>query len=136
MLLTDRIERNDHKRYFLPRVETKDYNVLIGGRNLNDQPINDEIRKYDELRNIMIGRGENCEIGSLLDYLYYKKEYKLMACDLSKQNILDSDPKAIQQIEFIFRLDNTNDNKAQILTVLEKEKRTRLKFSKGTVKIL
>ena len=47
----DRIERDDHKRYFLPRVEIKDHNVLIDGINFYDQQINDELRKYDEVRN-------------------------------------------------------------------------------------
>ena len=46
---------------FLPRVEIKNYNVLIGGRSFYDQPIDDELRKYDEVRNTMIGRGEDYE---------------------------------------------------------------------------
>ena len=84
----------------------------------------------------MTGRGEDYETGSLLDYDYYKKDYELIACDLSKQKMLDSDAKSIQQIEFIFKLDNAAaNNTAQILTVLEKEKETVLEFSKGTVKV-
>ena len=114
-----RVERDSHRKYSLPRVDIKDYNALIDGRNFYDQSINDELRKYDEVRNIMIGRGEDYETGSWLGYAYYKKD-KLIACDLSKQKILDSDPKSIQQIELIFKLDNTNDNTAQILTALEK----------------
>ena len=58
---------------------------------------------------------------------------------MSKQKVLDSNPKANQQIEFIYRLDNKRNagggNRAQILTVLEKEKETSLEFSKGTVKV-
>ena len=109
-----RVERNDHRKYFLPRVEIKDYNVLIDGRYFYNQNISDELRNYDEVRNIMTGKGEDNTTGSLLDYAYYKDHYKLITCDLSKQKILASDPKAIQQqIEFIFRLDNTNNNTAQ-----------------------
>ena len=52
-----------------------------------------------------------------------------------KKNLLDSDPKVIQQIEFIFKLDNTDNNTAQVLTLLEKEKETILEFSKGTAKV-
>ena len=48
----------------------------------------------------MIGKGEDYTTGSLLDYDYFKKHYKLVAADLSKQEELDADPKAIQQIEF------------------------------------
>ena len=106
--------RDDHRKYFLPRVEIKNCNVLIDGRNFSDQPINDELRKYDEVKNIMIGRGENYKTGSLLDYAYYK----LIACDLSKQKKLDSDPTAIQQIEFTYMLDTSvEDNTTGILTV-------------------
>ena len=99
--------RDDQREFFLPRTEIKNYNVLIGRRNFYDQPIDDELRKYNEVRNIMTGKGGDYETGSLLDYYYYKKDYKLIAYDLSKQKILDSDPKSIQQIEFIFKLDNT-----------------------------
>ena len=73
----------------------------------------------------MTGRGEDFTTGSLLDYDYWKNNYKLICCDLSKQKVLDSNPKANQQIEFVYKLDNTRTapgTKAQILTVLEKEK--------------
>ena len=89
----------------------------------------------------MIGK-ENYETGSLLDYAYYEKDYKLVACDLSKQKICDSNRRTSEQIEFIFKLDNTDadgnpvDKTAQILAVLEKDKETKLGFSKGSVKIL
>ena len=82
----------------------------------------------------MTGRGENYTAGSLLDYDYWKNKYKLICCDLSKQKVLDSNPKASQKIEFVYKLDNNTVN-AQVLTVLEKEKETNLEFSKGTVKV-
>ena len=88
----------------------------------------------------MTGRGQGYTAGSLLDYDYWKNNYKLICCDLSKQKVLDSNPKANQQIEFVYRLDNTrtdneDGNRVQILTVLEKEKETNLEFCKGTVKV-
>ena len=86
---------------------------------------------YDEIRKIALRKGDDCTTGCLLDYQYFKDHYKLVACYLSKQAILDSDPRAIQQTELAYRLDN--DVKSQILTVLEKE--TILEFSKGTVKL-
>ena len=76
------IQRNSHRKYFLPRVDIKDYNVLIDGRNLYDQPINDEIRKYDEIRKIALGRGDDYTTGCLLDYQYFKDHYKLICCNL------------------------------------------------------
>ena len=42
----------DNKKYFLPRGEIKNYNVLIDGRNFYDKPINDLIKQYDEIKNI------------------------------------------------------------------------------------
>ena len=86
----------------------------------------------------MTGRGDDYNTGSLLDYEYWKNNYKLICCDLSKQKVLDSNPKANQQIEFVYKLDNTRaapGTKSQILTVLEKEKETNLEFSKRTVKV-
>ena len=44
----------------------------------------------------MIGKGEDYTTGSLLDYNYFKKHYKLVAVDFSKQKELDADPRAIQ----------------------------------------
>ena len=69
--------------------------------------------------------------GSLLDFDYFKKHYKLVAVDLSKQKELDADPRAIQQIEFKYVLE-TNST---IYWILEKSKETILEFYKGTVKV-
>ena len=77
----------------------------------------------------MIGKGEDYTTGSLLDYNYFKKHYKLVAVDLSKQKELD--PRAIQQIEFKYML-GTNST---IYWVLEKSKETILEFYKETVKV-
>ena len=87
----------------------------------------------------MTGRVEDYTTESLLDYDYCKNNYKLICCNLIKQKVLDSNPKANQQIEFIYILNNTRNvgggNKAQILTALEKEKETNLEFSKVMVKV-
>ena len=53
----------------------------------------------------MIGKGEDCTTGSLLDFNYFDQHYKLVAVDLSKQKELDADPRAIQQIEFKYMLE-------------------------------
>ena len=53
----------------------------------------------------MIGKGEDYTTGSLLDFNYFDKHYKLVAVDLSKQKELDVDPRAIQQIEFKYMLE-------------------------------
>ena len=74
----DRVKRNGHRKYFLPRVDIKDYNVLIDGGNFYDQNISDDFKKYEELRKVMTGRGEDYTTGSLLDYDYWKNSYKLI----------------------------------------------------------
>ena len=64
----NRVKRGGYRKYFLPRVDIKDYNVLIDGRNFYDQNISDDFKKYEELRKVMTGRGEEYATGSLLDY--------------------------------------------------------------------
>ena len=88
--------------------------MLIDGRNFYDQPINDSIRKYDEIRKIATGKGDNYATGCLLDYNYFKKNYQLIAIDLPKQRELDADPRTIQQIEFIGML----KTRSNVFTIL------------------
>ena len=85
--------RTSHSTYYLPKVEIKDYNVMIDGKNFFDQPI-----IYENIRKIATGQGDDYTTGCLLDYSYFKDHYKLIAIDLSKQQALDADPRIIQQI--------------------------------------
>ena len=123
--------RDDQRKYYLLRIDLNKYNVIIDGRNFYDNPIESDIEKYRELKKVMIGKGEDYTAGSLLDFNYFKKDYKLVAADLSKQKELDADPRVIQQIEFKYML-GTNST---IYRVLEKSKETILEFYKGTVKV-
>ena len=84
MPLKDDDGRESHKQYFIPTVEIKDYNVMIDGRNFFDQPIKNDLKTYDNIRKIATGQGDDCTIGCLLDYPYFKKYCKLIAIDLSK----------------------------------------------------
>ena len=122
--------RNRQRKYYLPRIDLNKY-VIIDGRNFYDNPIESDIEKYRELKKVMIGKGEDYTTGSLLDYNYFKKHYKLVPVDLSKQKELDADPRAIQQIELKYML-GTNST---IYWVLEKCKETILELYKGTVKV-
>ena len=83
------------------------------------------------MKKVMIGKGEHYTTGSLFDYNYFKRHYRLVAVDLFKQKELDADSRAIQQIEFKYML-GTNSS---IYWVLEKSKETILEFYKGTVKV-
>ena len=127
----NQFNKNSKRVYYLQRNDLNKYNVIIDGRNFYDNPIESDIEKYRELKKVMIGKGEDYTTGSLLDFDYFKKHYKLVAVDLYKQKELDADPKAIQQIEFKYILP-TNST---IYWVLEKSKETILEFYKGTVKI-
>ena len=124
--------RNWQRKYYLPRIDLEKYNVIIDGRTFYDNPIESDIEKYRELKKVMIGKGEDYTTGSLLDFNYFDKHYKLVAVDLSKQKELDADPRAIQQIEFKYMLGTDST----IYWILKKSKETILEFYKGTVKVL
>ena len=128
---------NAYRKYFLPRVKIKNYNIEIDGRNFYDQPINDTIRQYDEIRKISTGQGDDYATGCLLDFAYFEKNYRLIAADLSKQKALDADSRAIQQIIFTGKIKATEANTRVIIYyILEQSKETMLEFSKGTTKVL
>ena len=90
----------NNRKYFLPRGEIKIYNVLIDEINFYDQPINGITKQYDEVRKVSTEYGDDYATGCLLDYAYFKDNYKLIAVALSKQKALDADPRTIQQIVF------------------------------------
>ena len=126
----------DNKRYFLPRGEIKNYNVLIDGRSFYDQPINDLIKQYDEIRKVSTGYGDDYTTECLLDYAYFKDNYKLIAVHLRKQKALDADPRAIQQIVFQGVAGGENNAKIRLYTIPSQSKETMLEFSKGTAKVV
>ena len=128
---------NSYRRYFLPRLRIKNYNVKIYGRNFYDQSINDSIKQYDEIRKISTGQGDDYTTGCLLDFAYFEKNYRLIAVDLSKQKALDADSRAIQQIIFTGKIKATVANTRVIIYyILEKSKETILEFAKGTTEVL
>ena len=64
------------EKYFLPRVKIEDYNIETNGRNFYDQPINDSIKHYDEVRKVSTGQGDDYTTGFLLDFAYFEKKNK------------------------------------------------------------
>ena len=66
--------------------------------------------------------------------IYFKNYYKLIVVDLSKQQALDADPKAIQQINFTANLDRAGNTRFYL--ILEEAKETVFEFSQGNVKVL
>ena len=70
---------------FFSSVNIINYRVLIDNRKFYDQPVNDQIKKYEEVRKIATGQRDNYATGCLLDYQYFKDDEQLIAVDLSKQ---------------------------------------------------
>ena len=88
-------DRTSDDEYYLPTVEIKDYNIVINGENFFDQPIKNNKITYDNISKIATGQGDDYTTGCLLDYPYIANTYKMIAVDLSKQQALDADPRAI-----------------------------------------
>ena len=92
------------RRYYLPKGIIKNYNVIINGKAFYDQPIDSDIKQYEEIRKLITGQGEDYNTGCLLDYEYIRNHYRLIAVDLSRLKKIDAEPKVIQQIEFVGQL--------------------------------
>ena len=119
-------DRTSYDEYYLPTVEIKDYNIMINGENIFDQPIKNNKVTYENIRNIATGQGDDYTTGCLLDYSYFTDTYKVIAVDLSKQQALDADPRAIQQINFTANLDRAGNTR--VYFNLEEAKETILDF--------
>ena len=94
---------------------------------------NDKVT-FENIRKIATGQGDDNTTGCLLDYIYFTSYFKMIAVDISKQQALDADPNAIQQINFTANLDRTEN--ARFYFILEEAKETVFEFPQGTVKVL
>ena len=134
LALEDDAQRKVHSGYYLPKIEIKNYNVMINGENFFDQPIKDNEVTYENIRKVATGKGDNYTTGCLLDYTYFRDGYKMIAVDLSRQQALDADPRAIQQINITANLDRAGNTR--VYFILEESKETKLNFAQGNVKVL
>ena len=107
---------------------------MIDGKSFFDQPVKKNKVTGENIRKIATGQEDDYTTGCLLDYIYFKNYYKMIVVDLSKQQALDADSKAIQQINFTANLDKAGSTR--IYFILEEAKETVLDFSQGTVKVL
>ena len=107
---------------------------MIDGKNFFDQPIKDNKVTYENIRKITTGQRDDYATSCLLDFIYFKKYYKMIAIDLSKQQVLDDNPNAIQQINFTANLDRVGNTRFYF--ILEEAKETGFEFSQETVKFL
>ena len=116
-------DRQSYDEFDLPKVMIKDYNVIIDKLAFFDLPIKTEEEAYEKI--IDISRNNEYTAGNLLDNDYFKKYYKLIAIDLSKQQVLQENEDLIQQINFIGRLTEA----ANVFIIIEKKENTILEFS-------
>ena len=117
--------RQSFSRFYLPNVMIKDYNFIIDKLAFFDLHIKTKEEVYEKI--IDISRNNEYTTGNLLDYDYFKKHYKLIAIDLSKQQVLQENEDLIQQINFIGRLTEA----ANVFIIIEKKENAILKFSKN-----
>ena len=75
--------------------------MINTGKTFYDQPIDSDIKRYEEIKKLATEKGEDYTTGCLLDYGYTKKHYRLIAIDLSREMKLDADPKVFQQIHYV-----------------------------------
>ena len=91
-----------------------------------DQPIYSVTKIYENIRRIATGQGDGYTTGCLLDYTYFKENYKMIAIGLSKQQVLDADPRAIQQINFTANLER--EGNTTMFLIIAEAKETVLDF--------
>ena len=123
-------DRESYSQFYLPKVMVKDYNVIIDKLAFLDLPLKTEEEAYEKI--IDISRNNEYTTGNLLDYDYFKKHYKLIAIDLSKQQVLQENEELIQQINFIGRLTEA----ANVFIIIKKKENTILEFSENFANVI
>ena len=113
----DNNDRQSFSQFYLPNVMVKDYNVIIDKLAFFDLPIKIEEEAYEKI--IDISRNHEYTTGNLLDYDYFKKYYKLIAIDLSKQQVLQE-----------------NEQAANVFIIIEKKEHTVLEFSQNFANVI
>ena len=121
--------RDSFSHYYVPKVEIKDFNVLIDGKNFFDLPVKNEEKAHEKI--IEMSNNNDYTLGNLLDSAYYKENYRLIATNLSKQTKI----KDLQQIKFIGKLEE-EDNGVTMFFTIEKSEETTFNFSQNSVTIV
>ena len=123
-------DRTSFSKYYVPKVEIKDFNVLIDGKSFFDVPVKNKEEAYEKI--MSISKNNDYTTGNLLDYEYFSKHYKLIAINLSKQIELEN-PDLRQQINFIGKLE---DDKATMFFFIEKSEERTFEFLQNSVSII
>ena len=123
-------DRTSFSKYCVSNVQIKDFNVLIDGKSSFDMPIKNGEETYEQI--IEMGRNNDYTTGSLLDYEYFSKHYKLIAIDLSKKIELEN-PDLKQNINLLGRFE---DDTATMFFIIEKSEETTLEFLQNAATIV
>ena len=123
-------DRQSFSQFYLPNVMVKGYNVIIDKLAFFDLPIKSEEEVYEKITDI--SRNNEYTTGNLLDYDYFKKYYKLIAIDLSKQQVLQENEDLIQQINFIGKLEEA----ANVFIIIKMKENTILEFSQNLANVI
>ena len=108
--------------------------MIDGQKMINDQQVKNDLRTYDIIRKNTTGQGDDYTTGRLLGCPYFKEHYKIITTDLSKQQALHADPKAIKQINFTGNL--AQDGQSAMFFIIKEAKETIIDFSRGTMIVL
>ena len=124
-------DRSSFAKYYLPKIEIKDFHVLIDGKQFLGIPVKNKEENYEQI--IEMSKNNHYTTGIFLDYEYFKDHYQLIAVGLSKQIELEnSDLK--QQINFIGRL--KIHESATMFFIIEKKEETTFDFLKNSVAVV
>ena len=134
----ERIEENNVKKdyrdsfshYYVPKVQIKDFTVLINGKTFFDLPVKNEEEAYEKI--IEMSNNNDYTNGNLWDFAYYKENYRLIAIDLSKKTKIKEDP---QRINFIGKIEGYNHG-VTMFFIIERSEETIFDFSQNSVNIL
>ena len=123
-------DRQSFSQFYLPKGLVKYFNIIIDKLAFFDLPIKTEEEAYEKI--IDISRNNEYTTGNLLDYDYFKKHHKLIAIDLSKQQVLQENEDLIQQINFTGKLEEATN----VFIIIEKKENTILEFSQNLANVI
>ena len=120
--------RYSYSNYYVPKLKISDFNVLIDGKSFFDLPGKNEAEAYEKI--IDMSNNNDYITGNLLDFAYLKKNYRLIAIDLSKQTKL-KDPQKINFIGKCLR----NTGRTMFFTI-EKSEETTFNFLQNSATVI
>ena len=123
-------DRTSFSKYYTPKVEIKDFNVLVNGKSFFDVPVKNKEEAYKKI--IEISKNNDYTTGNLLDYEYFSKHYKLIAIDLSKKIELGNSDLN-QKNNSVGKLE---DDRETMFFIIEKSEETTLEFPQNSMSII